>query len=101
MNLFDTSSTALWPGTIKILEETSELNLELAKLMMSLKSNGEFSNWTNPEELIKNIEDEAADVYAAISWFIDHNVLNGNLDWDRISDRVRAKKAKFDLWKEL
>jgi NTP pyrophosphatase (non-canonical NTP hydrolase) len=79
-----------WPGRNKVVEECSELNVELSKL-------AEFPTGSHPgrkRSLILSTEDELADVLAAVNYFIDRN----SLDRTRIERRAKAKYKKFSKW---
>lgn len=79
-----------WAGLTKVVEETSELNVELAKLQ---GSGGDPNHWSG--NLIPKIEDEMADTYAAMAFFLSKNP---QISLDRIEARAKMKAAKFDGW---
>ena len=52
-----------WPGAFKLSEECSEVIQVLMKLLGGCKD----------ADLVTHLEDEIADVYAALAFFSDHN----------------------------
>ena len=77
-------------GAPKIIEETSELCQALMKAAYTTPV-------ADPEELMRDIEEEIADSLAAIEFFTDlHAVSNGrHLSWLRIQQRKAEKMAKL------
>ena len=77
-------------GAPKIVEETSELCQALMKAAYTTPA-------SDPDELMRGIEDEIADSLAAIEFFTDiHAVGNGrHLSWTRIQQRKAEKMAKL------
>lgn len=79
-----------WRGIFKLQEELGELGQVLGKL-------GPFPSGDHPDggpPLRQRLEDEIADVAAAISYFAHH----GGLDADRMADRCDRKLALFEKW---
>lgn len=79
-----------WWGLRKVVEEGSELAVELMKLE-------EFPSGKHPgrkRSLILSTEDELADALASIDYFIDRN----KLDRKRIERRKTSKYKKFIRW---
>lgn len=77
-----------WRGVWKLIEEMSELTTELAKL-------GPFPSGKHPgrdRNLKKTIEEELADVHAALGYFVRVNKLNVSVD------RFNDKTKKFNKW---
>ena len=70
-----------WPGLLKLSEECSEVIQVLMKLLGGCKD----------ADLVTHLEDEIADVYAALQFFTDHNAL----DFARIADRVDMKYRRW------
>lgn len=71
-----------WPGAFKLAEECSEVTQAIMKIMGGSKD----------PHLIDHLEDEIADVYAALGFFMDHNAL----DFPRIATRIQAKRDRWD-----
>lgn len=83
-------SKELWRGIHKLQEEMGELAQVLGKL-------GPFPEGEHPDgerPLKERCEDEIADVFAALGYFI---VTNG-LDYEKITERRDEKTAKFIEW---
>lgn len=78
------------PGLAKLVEEMSELNVELAKLMMT---KGDFNYWGG-RDLRQGIIDEIGDVLAAIKFF----TVTSKLDLDAMFARSDAKYQLFKAW---
>ena len=70
-----------WPGAFKLAEECSEVSHVLMKLMGGCED----------PALVEHLEDEIADVYAAIGFFLDFN----RLDFGRIDERAVMKKQRW------
>lgn len=77
-----------WRGIFKLVEEMSELSVELAKL-------GPFPDGNHPgrsHNLRETVQEEVADVRAALNYFVRVNKL-------KISEtRTRDKRDKFNKW---
>lgn len=82
----------LWPGLAKLTEECGEVIQVAGKL---IASNGESAHWDGTD-LRQRLEDELADVQAAIYFAVD---LNG-LDRDRMLQRTADKLALFKHWQQ-
>ena len=83
-------SKELWRGIHKLQEEMGELAQVLGKI-------GPFPTGEHPDgerPLKERCEDEIADVFAALGYFI---VTNG-LDYEKITERRDEKTAKFIEW---
>lgn len=92
-----TVTDGLWPGSIgssvlpgisKISEECSELGEVICKIWGS----GGLEHWKG--DLKESLEDEMADVVAAI-WFVRKY---NDLDLDRMNARAAQKVALFEKW---
>jgi NTP pyrophosphatase (non-canonical NTP hydrolase) len=81
----------VWPGTSKLLEEQGELIQVLGKLMGSA---GDPKHWSG--DLRKMLVEEIGDVYAALEFFIHHNLTDA--ESIAISQRLREKNAVFENW---
>lgn len=83
------SDQEVWRGLFKLVEEAGELQQVLGKL-------GVFPEGRHAtgKKLIPALEEELADMIAAIDYFIDEN----SLDMIAINERVRKKRQKFDEW---
>jgi NTP pyrophosphatase (non-canonical NTP hydrolase) len=82
----------VWPGTSKIMEEASELITVLSKLQAT---NGELAYWEG-DPLDIRMEDEIADVLAAIEFFLQEN--GDELDLRRMRARTSDKLKLFRKW---
>lgn len=80
----------LWPGTSKLIEEMGELGQVLGKL---IALNGGTDHWDGTD-LAERLDEEIADVLAAIGFFV---TVNG-LSWADINLRADDKKALFHRW---
>lgn len=86
--------SSLWPGVSKLIEEMGELGQALGKLMATF---GAAEHWDGTN-LDRRIEEEMADVLAAIAFVRD---LNGHrLDADRIACLTEHKHTLFHQWQE-
>ena len=81
-----------WPGVAKVLEESSELNVNLAKLMAT---NGDASYWGGVN-LRDEITDEIADTLAAIYFFLE---FNPQINFEHVKDRWGTKAQKYRKWR--
>lgn len=86
---YDFGSTT-WPGLSKLLEECGEVVQVGGKLM---GTGGEAEHWDGTN-LRERMEEEMADVTAAMAFVIEHE----NLDIDRIAKRIDEKHALFEQW---
>lgn len=83
-----------WPGAAKLLEESGELAQVLGKLIA-------FPDGKHPDgkkDLAVRLENEYADLQAAMLFFIDNN--EERLDIAYIANRVSEKLARFQRWHE-
>jgi NTP pyrophosphatase (non-canonical NTP hydrolase) len=76
-------SSAEWPGLAKLAEECSETAQAAAKIIGGCES---------PEQ-VKRLEDEIADTYAALRFFIDSNP---GINWGGIADRATEKEMRWN-----
>ena len=79
-----------WPGISKLIEEMGEVAQVCGKL---IGSRGEENHWDGTN-LRRRLEDELADLTAAIRFVQQSNGLNANA----IADRARVKLILFDGW---
>ena len=79
-----------WPGLAKMAEECAEA-IQVA--MKIVAANGESAYWDG-SDLRQRLEDEIADVCAAVDFLI----LANGLDQDRIRQRAGGKLALFQGW---
>ena len=86
--------SAKWPGIAKLMEECGEAIQVGAKL---IAANGEDIHWQNDLSLTGQLEDEIADVAAAITFITE---ANPQLDVDRINARGARKIQLFRTWHE-
>ncbi len=82
--------SAVWPGISKLLEECGELTQVAGKL---LGSGGATRHWDGTD-LRQRLEEELADLEAAILFLKQHN----ELDTGAIAVRVAKKLALFNQW---
>lgn len=81
-----------WNGLSKLVEELAECLVECGKL---LGSRGKTDHWSG--DLLVRLEDEVADSYAALDFFLGENP---QLDVERVWLRRKAKLEKFRRWNE-
>lgn len=79
-----------WPGLSKLMEEAGEVVQVGGKLM----GTGGATNHWDGTNLAERMEEELADLQAAILFFIMTNAL----DSEKIGDRVGKKVAQFMIW---
>lgn len=82
-----------WPGLAKLIEETSELNQVLAKLMAT----GGDPAYFDGTDLLDSLHCELADTYAALRFFTETNTC---IDELFLKERLRTKLAGFKRWHE-
>ena len=80
----------VWPGISKLLEEAGEVVQVGGKL---LGTDGVEDHWDGTN-LRTRLEEELADLQAAISFVVEKN----DLDKDRITQRKQAKLQQFCKW---
>ena len=80
-----------WPGTAKLVEEMGELGTNLGKLM----SNGGQVHYWGGIKIGEEIQDELADVAAALAFFL---AING-FDMARFDKRMNAKLERYLQWR--
>jgi NTP pyrophosphatase (non-canonical NTP hydrolase) len=82
----------VWPGVSKFIEEVGEALQVFGKLVAT---GGELDHWDGTN-LRTRIEDELADVYAAVKFVIDHN----DIDEEYVLARADKKVRQFNEWHE-
>ena len=81
---------ARWPGVSKLIEEAGEVLQVCGKLV---GTGGEGKHWDG-SDLKTRLEEELADLLAAIFFVVEHC----GLDSDRIDARVHTKTNTFRHW---
>jgi NTP pyrophosphatase (non-canonical NTP hydrolase) len=81
----------LWPGLSKLAEEAGEVAQVIGKI---IGANGAVDHWDGGPPLNLRLEDEMADLMAAMI-FVAHK--NG-CDLERMVDRSAAKLTLFEQW---
>lgn len=79
-----------WPGLSKVLEEMSELGVELAKLV----ERGSDKDYWDGRDLSKTVPNEIADVENALQVFCELN----NINRAKIEKRKAKKYNKLMNW---
>lgn len=82
-----------WPGLAKVLEEMGELQQVMGKLMALGEEN--YNHWDG-SDLRARLEEEIADVLAALCFFIQQN--SPTLRSTVILDRKHDKMMLFQRW---
>jgi NTP pyrophosphatase (non-canonical NTP hydrolase) len=82
----------VWPGLSKLIEECGEVIQVAGKL---LGANGDPNHWDG-SDLRLRLQEELADLTAAIQFVEHRNDLDGGVIWDRTHSKLR----KFDTWHE-
>jgi hypothetical protein len=82
-----------WPGLAKIIEEASELTTVAGKL---IATGGQVEYWDGAP-LNKRLEEEIADLEAALMFFLINNPQISQL---AIQERKKIKLARFMGWQE-
>jgi NTP pyrophosphatase (non-canonical NTP hydrolase) len=82
-----------WAGISKVIEECGEVLQVIGKLVAV---HGEERHW-NSKNLHQDLEDEIADLLAAITFARETNCLDG----ERFDQRVAKKLARFRAWHAL
>lgn len=96
MNSMDNTGTGFaigsqtWPGISKLVEELGEVAQVAGKL---IAAGGQTGHWDGTDLRIR-LEDELADLSAAIAFVTSQN----NLDATRIAERREAKLGRFETW---
>lgn len=80
-------SEDLWPGISKVVEECGELLQILGKLMAY-----PVGRYPDGQDLKVLVEEEIADLYAALDYFVEVNGL------DNTTDRRCVKLKRFKEW---
>jgi NTP pyrophosphatase (non-canonical NTP hydrolase) len=80
-----------WSGISKLVEEAGEVMQVCGKL---IGTGGKLEHWDNGPNLKDRLEDELADLLAAIDFVSKIN----HLDQEKINDRVFAKYQLFLEW---
>lgn len=83
-----------WPGISKLVEECGEALQICGKLM---GTGGELEHWDGEGNLKKRLEDELADLQAAIAFMCRVN----DFDHERMAERFAKKMVRFERWHEL
>lgn len=83
---------SLWPGLSKLIEECGEVLQAAGKL---IGSRGVIEHWDGTN-LRAVLQDEMADVLAAISFVVQKN----SFDTAAMTARMTAKLARFNKWHE-
>lgn len=92
MSEFYKIGATCWPGIGKLVEESGEVQQVAGKL---LGTGGQHLHWDGTN-LVERLEDELADLQAAIDFVIAQNKLNAG----RVEARRIEKLATFRLWQE-
>lgn len=82
----------VWPGLSKVAEECGEIIQVIGKLM---GTGGTVEHWDGTN-LADRMSEEAADLLAALEFFIAHN--GERLDREAIEARAAKKLALFEQW---
>lgn len=82
-----------WPGLAKLAEECGELVEVIGKL---IATGGAVDHWSG-RDLRHDLEDEMADVRAALAFMWENNP---DLDVSRMAERVQHKVELFDRWRD-
>ncbi len=80
----------IWPGLSKLIEEAGEVQQICGKL---IGSSGDINHFDG-SNLKERLEDEIADLTAALDFVSNKNGLDGN----RIMNRYREKLKLFEEW---
>lgn len=83
-----------WPGISKLVEECGE-TLQIAGKLMG--TGGEAHHWDGEGDLRDRLQNELADLGAAI-WFV---AAHCGLDQAALVERMKRKRERFDRWHEL
>lgn len=81
-----------WPGLAKLVEEMGELQQVLGKLIMT----GGDTNYFDGADLEERLIEEVADVQAALSVFVELNIIIRHRV--EIEARTRMKMELFQKW---
>lgn len=82
--------SAIWPGLSKLIEEAGEVMQVAGKI---IGTGGDTDHWDGTD-LLSRLEDEVADLLAAIKFVMDKNALNQRA----MRKRSEAKQALFNEW---
>jgi NTP pyrophosphatase (non-canonical NTP hydrolase) len=80
-----------WPGLAKLMEECGEVTQVVGKI---IAAGGQNIHWDSDVALTARLENEIADVTAAIVFLTETN----GLDATRISERANRKLKLFRGW---
>lgn len=80
-----------WPGLSKLTEELGEVQQVIGKL---IQTGGQDQHWDGGPPLRERLEDEMADLAAALMFVAEAN----GLDVARMGKREREKLALFRQW---
>lgn len=84
--------TKVWPGLAKLNEEAGEVIQVIGKLMAT---GGERKHWGG-SDLQARLEDEVADLQAALDFLLAHN--GRRLSRKRVAARVKMKRRTYERW---
>jgi NTP pyrophosphatase (non-canonical NTP hydrolase) len=82
-----------WPGLAKLIEEAGEVQQVIGKLM-ALGGDCDTPHFDGQGPLRERIENELADLSAALIFVAQHNAF----DQEKINRRVKYKLARFENW---
>lgn len=83
--------SAVWPGTSKLIEEQGEFIQVLGKLVATA---GDTKHWSG--DLRKMLVDEIGDLYAALAFFMRHNLTAE--EQRAVAGRTQDKAVIFEKW---
>jgi NTP pyrophosphatase (non-canonical NTP hydrolase) len=81
-----------WPGLSKLIEECGEV-LQIVGKLIAVDGDVSAPHWDR-QDLKESLENELADLMAAIDFIGDHC----EIDTARISNRAEVKRALFEKW---
>lgn len=81
----------VWPGLSKLIEECGEV-LQIAGKLIATR--GESTHWDGDGDLVERLEEELADLLAAIHFVVSWN----DLDATEIEERAGMKLSRFCTW---
>jgi NTP pyrophosphatase (non-canonical NTP hydrolase) len=80
-----------WPGLSKLIEECGEVQQVVGKL---LGNNGESKHWDGGIDLRERLQNEMADLMAALNFVVEVN----GLDKSKMMERATLKINRFRGW---